>query len=71
MPRKARLTVTGATHHLMSRGNGGMRIFNDDDDRRFFLSVLEKLLKKTDTFFMHGASWITITISSSVLMKIL
>jgi putative transposase len=46
MPRKARLTVTGAIHHIMSRGNAGMQIFVDDEDRRFFLSVLENLLKK-------------------------
>jgi putative transposase len=44
MPRKARLTVTGAIHHIMSRGNEGMQIFIDDEDRRFFLSILENLL---------------------------
>jgi putative transposase len=47
MPRKARLTVAGAVHHLMSRGNGGMQIFIDNDDRCFFLWVLEKLLEKS------------------------
>jgi hypothetical protein len=33
MPRKARLTVTGAIHHLMSRGNEGMLIFIDAESR--------------------------------------
>jgi REP element-mobilizing transposase RayT len=46
MPRKARITVTGAIHHLMSRGNEGKPIFIDDSDRRFFLSVLSDLIAK-------------------------
>ena len=61
MPWKAQLTVTRVIHHLMSRDNGGMQIFIDDKDRRFFLSVLENLLEKTGTFRMHGALWTIIT----------
>jgi hypothetical protein len=47
MPRKGRITVTGAVHYLMSRGIEGTRIFIDDEDSRFFLNNLERLLAKT------------------------
>ncbi len=40
MPRKARLIVPGAVHHIMARGIEGRDIFNDDEDRTFFLSLL-------------------------------
>ena len=48
MPRKARLTVTGAIHHLMSRGNEGKPIFIDNEDRQFFLTILEDLLGRSN-----------------------
>lgn len=47
MPRKARITVTGALHHIMSRGIEGKSIFLDGETRRFFLTTLEMLLQKT------------------------
>lgn len=47
MPRKARITVAGAIHHIMSRGIEGKQIFLDDEDRHFFLNHLESLLEKT------------------------
>ncbi len=47
MPRKARITVTGAIHHIMSRGIEGKQIFLDDQDRHFFLDNLENMLGKT------------------------
>ena len=47
MPRKARITITGAIHHIMSRGIEGKPIFLDDEDRRIFLANLENLLGKT------------------------
>jgi REP element-mobilizing transposase RayT/AraC-like DNA-binding protein len=47
MPRKARVTVVGAVHHIMSRGIEGKKIFFDDEDRNFFLNHLENLLVKT------------------------
>jgi len=40
MPRKARITLTGAVHHVMSRGIDGTVIFNSAEDRRFFLHLL-------------------------------
>jgi len=39
MPRKARIIVPGAIHHIMSRGNEGKKIFLIDDDRNFFLNT--------------------------------
>jgi DUF2075 family protein len=47
MPRKARITITGAIHHIMSRGIEGKPIFLDDEDRRIVLDNLENLLGKT------------------------
>ena len=47
MPRKARITVTGAIHHIMSRGIEGRPIFRDVQDRRIFLANLESQLGKT------------------------
>ena len=41
MPRKPRLSVPGALHHIMARGIEGKNIFNDDEDRQQFLSLLE------------------------------
>lgn len=47
MPRKARITVPGAIHHIMSRGIEGRIIFRNDDDRRFFKVLLEKNIIKS------------------------
>jgi len=47
MPRKARITVTGAIHHIMSRGIEGRPIFRDVQDRRIFFANLESQLGKT------------------------
>jgi len=42
MPRRARLDVPGALHHIMVRGINKSTIFNDDQDRTKFLERLEK-----------------------------
>lgn len=47
MPRKARLLVPGAIHHIMARGIEGRDIFIDDGDRNFFLSLLSKYLERS------------------------
>ena len=46
MPRKKRLSVTGAVHHVMSRGIEGRSIFADTEDRKMFLSLFEGLIGK-------------------------
>ena len=42
MPRKARITVPGAVHHIMSRGIEGCPIFRHEDDRWFFKALIDK-----------------------------
>lgn len=46
MPRRARLDVPGAIHHVMGRGIERRAIFLDDVDREDFLSRLERLVEK-------------------------
>jgi putative transposase len=47
MPRKARITIPGAVHHVMSRGIEGKPIFRDDSDKNFFLDILERGVQKS------------------------
>ena len=47
MPRKARLVVPGAIHHIMSRGIEGRAIFRSDADRASFLSLLERGISRS------------------------
>ena len=47
MPRKARLFFPGAIVHIMARGIDSCNIFIDDEDRTFFLALLESGLRKT------------------------
>jgi REP element-mobilizing transposase RayT len=47
MPRKARITIAGAVHHVMSRGIDGMPIFRSDADRTAFLAILSNQLQKS------------------------
>jgi len=49
MPRQPRLDYTGALQHIISRGVGRCRIFDDSRDRKQFLEWLGGLLKKSDT----------------------
>jgi REP-associated tyrosine transposase len=49
MPRKARIDVPGALHHIIVRGIERRKIFDDDLDRINFLDRLGKVLLETDT----------------------
>ena len=49
MARKARLVVPGAVYHVMGRCLEQYRLFSDDSDREYFLSLLEKYLQRTGT----------------------
>ena len=40
MARQPRVEYAGALHHVMSRGNDGIPIFRDDEDRELFLDLL-------------------------------
>ena len=44
MPRKARIDMPGALHHLIIRWIERKRIFRDDQDRNNFLERLGKIL---------------------------
>lgn len=43
MARRPRLQLPGAIYHVMSRGNRKATIFEDDEDRRQFLTLLEAI----------------------------
>jgi putative transposase len=49
MPRKARIDMTGALHHIFIRGIERKRIFREDQDRRDFLDRLGNILLETKT----------------------
>jgi len=46
MPRPPRLAPPGAIFHITSRGNRRQPIFFDDDDRRWFIRLLERAVGK-------------------------
>jgi REP element-mobilizing transposase RayT len=46
MSKQRRIQFSGATYHIMSRGNRKARIFEDDRDRREFLSILADALDR-------------------------
>ncbi len=48
MARPLRIEFPGAIYHVTSRGNGRQAIFVDDQDRRAFLSVLERVVRRFD-----------------------
>jgi len=47
MARSIRIEFSGASYHVMARGNRRQGIFVDDDDRRFFLQCLGEVCEKT------------------------
>jgi putative transposase len=50
MPRFARVVVPECPHHLIQRGNRRQRVFFSDEDRAFYLTLLNREAKK------HGIS---------------
>ena len=47
MPRKPRIEYKGAIYHIMSRGNRGDSIFEDDGDNELFIDTLAEACTKT------------------------
>ncbi|MFO1458418.1 MAG: transposase [Verrucomicrobiota bacterium] len=43
MARPLRVNVAGGWYHVVSRGNGGDKIFGNDTDRRRFLGLVSEL----------------------------
>ena len=48
MPRLARLDIAGLLQHVIVRGIERRDIFNDDQDRQFFVERFNLLLRETD-----------------------
>jgi hypothetical protein len=46
MPRKVRIDAPGALHHVIVRGIAWRKIFNDDNDRDFFVERLGKIFSR-------------------------
>jgi putative transposase len=42
MPRIARVCAEGYPHHITQRGNNKEKVFFDDEDKRFYLEVLQR-----------------------------
>jgi hypothetical protein len=49
MPRKVRIDAPGALHHIIARGIDRSRVFDDNDDRGFFVERLGEVLSETET----------------------
>ena len=49
MPRTARIDAPGALHHIIARGIGRRRIFDDDADRDAFVDRLGHVIKESGT----------------------
>lgn len=49
MPRSSRIDAPGALHHIIVRGIGRRKIFDDDMDRRLFLDRLGTVLSESGT----------------------
>jgi REP-associated tyrosine transposase len=46
MPRPTRLQIAGGTYHVTSRGNRRQAIYHDDDDRRYFLQLCDRVARR-------------------------
>ena len=58
MARQPRVEYAGALHHVMSRGNDGIPIFRDDEDRQFFLDLLAQEIARSG-WILHDYSLMT------------
>ena len=66
MPRKARLDAEGAIHHVIVRGIEQRRIFDDDGDRRNFVSRMAKVAAESETTIY---AWALLPNHAHVLMR--
>ncbi len=54
MARLARVVLPGVPHHIVQRGVRAMRIFENDQDRYFYLKILRK---HTDKYGLKIVTW--------------
>jgi len=47
MARKPRIEYAGAVYHVLSRGDHGENIYQDDEDRQGFLRCLVEVCERT------------------------
>jgi REP element-mobilizing transposase RayT len=47
--RRARITYHGAFHHAMNRGHDGLKIFQKEEDKEFFLRLLGEISRSLKT----------------------
>ncbi len=69
MPRQARLDAPGTLHHVMIRGIEGAKIFLDDEDRKNFVSRIDRLVKDTGTRILAWVLMDMFTCCSSVVTE--
>ena len=50
MPRIARVVIPGCPHHIIQRGNRRLKVFFSDEDKAFYLTLLQRNMVK------HGIS---------------
>jgi REP element-mobilizing transposase RayT len=53
MARKPRIEFAGAVYHVISRGDRGEAIYQDDEDRRLFLQFLGEVCERT-SWLIHA-----------------
>ncbi|WP_168198353.1 hypothetical protein [Crassaminicella thermophila] len=53
MPRYSRILSNKGIYHIMIRGNERKNIFNDDEDKIKFLSILKDKKKNKNLYSMH------------------
>ncbi|MFA6604134.1 MAG: transposase [Patescibacteria group bacterium] len=53
MPRDPRIFSSEFPYHLISRGNNGVVVFRDDEDRSYFLKLLAWLKKNFGVSILH------------------
>jgi hypothetical protein len=57
MPRQARIDAPGALHHIIVRGIGRKKIFNDDTDRHFFIDRFAISYENNSLKFILDLIW--------------
>ena len=66
MPRKARIDAPGPLHHIIVRGIGRRKFFNNDEDRGFFIERLAEIVLESET---QGFAWALIPNHFHLLLK--
>ncbi|SDY83750.1 transposase [Nitrosomonas sp. Nm33] len=51
MARPIRLEFSNGLYHVMSRGNGGEAIFDEDEDKQQFLDLLAELITRYEIIY--------------------